>query len=58
MSNLGYIVGMILLLLVGIWLALSAIHILLTVLGWIFIIGAAVVLIKVLMGRSRGRSTV
>lgn len=56
--NLGYVVGSILLLLVGIWLILSAIHIVLSIIGWILIIGAAVALIKVLTSKNRGSNTV
>jgi multisubunit Na+/H+ antiporter MnhC subunit len=55
--NLGYVIGSILLLLVGIWLIVSAIHIVLSIIGWILIIGAAVALIKVLMSKSRGGRT-
>lgn len=55
--HLGYVVGSILLLLVGIWLIVSAIHIVLSIIGWVLIIGAAVALIKVLMSKNRGSRT-
>jgi multisubunit Na+/H+ antiporter MnhC subunit len=56
--NIGYVIGSVLLLLVGIWLILSAIHIVLSIIGWVLILGAAVALIKVLFsGRNRGGST-
>lgn len=56
--NIGYVLGSVLLLLVGIWLILSAIHLVLSIIGWILIIGAAVALIKVLTSKSRGNKTV
>jgi uncharacterized membrane protein YccF (DUF307 family) len=56
--NIGYILGTVLLLLVGIWLILSAIHIVLSIIGWILIIGAAVALIKILFSnKTRGGRT-
>ena len=55
--HLGYVIGSILLLLVGIWLIVSAIHIVLSIIGWILIIGAAVALIKVLTSKNRGGRT-
>ena len=55
--NIGYIVGAILVLLVGIWLSLAVVHIALHVLGWILIIAAAVALIKVLTSKPRGGRT-
>lgn len=56
--NIGYVIGSVLLLLVGIWLILSAIHIVLSIIGWILIIGAAVAVIKILTSSSRSSKKV
>ena len=56
--HLGYVIGSILILLVGIWLILSAIHIVLSIIGWVLVLGAAIALFKVLTSKGRGSNTV
>lgn len=54
---MGYIVGIVVALLLGIWLIMSAFHVLLSILGWLLVIGAVVSLIMYLMRQRGGRTT-
>lgn len=54
---MGYIIGIVVALLLGIWLIMSAFHALLTVLGWLLVAGAVVSLVMYFLRQRGGHTT-
>jgi hypothetical protein len=55
MGLLGSIIAAILVVILGLWLALSGLHLILTIIGWVLVIAAALWVIQVLFSSSRTR---
>jgi uncharacterized membrane protein HdeD (DUF308 family) len=53
---MGYIIGAVVGLIVGVWLIVSAFHIALTIIGWLIVVAAAASLIMYFMRGRSGRS--
>lgn len=54
---MSYLIGTVVGLIVGVWLIVSAFHILLTVLGWVLVVGAVASLVMYFMRGRRGHNS-
>lgn len=51
---MSYLIGSVVGLLLGVWLIVSAFHIMLTIIGWVLVVAAAVALVKYLTDHRKG----
>lgn len=51
---MSYLIGSVVGLLLGVWLIVSAFHIMLTIVGWVLVVASAVALVKYLTDRRKG----
>lgn len=54
---MGYLIGIVVGLIVGVWLIVSAFHILLTILGWVLVVASVASLVMYLMRHRGGNRT-